>query len=109
MISNKLKFNKEPIYDKARPNEVYHAFCSSDKARKILSYKTNVKLSESLDKMIDFIKLKGPEKFEYNYIEVETDITPQTWTKNYFNNAEKILKIILLQFLCGGKGKDFFH
>ena len=85
MISNKLKFNKEPIYDKARPNEVYHAFCSSDKARKILSYKTNVKLSESLDKMIDFIKLKGPKKFEYNYdIEVETDITPQTWTKKLF-------------------------
>ena len=37
MISNKLKFNKEAIHDKARPNEVYHAFCSSDKARKILS------------------------------------------------------------------------
>ena len=85
MISNKLKFNKEAIHDKARPNEVYHAFCSSDKARKILSYKTNVKLSDSLDKMIDFIKHKGPKKFEYNYdIEVETDITPQTWTKKLF-------------------------
>ena len=85
MISNKLKFNKEAIHDKARPNEVYHAFCSSDKARKILSYKTNVKLSDSLDKMIDFIKRKGPKKFEYNYdIEVETDITPQTWTKKLF-------------------------
>ena len=85
MISNKLKFNEEPMYDKARPNEVYHAFCSSDKARKILSYKTKIKLSKSLDKMIDYIKLKGPKKFEYNYdIEVKTDITPQTWTKKLF-------------------------
>ncbi len=85
LISNKLKFNEEPIYDNARPNEVYHAFCSSEKARKILSYETKVKLSESLDKMIDFIKEKGPKKFEYNYdIEVETDITPKTWTKKLF-------------------------
>ena len=39
IISNKLKFNHEAVYDNARPNEVYHAVCSSDKARKILSIK----------------------------------------------------------------------
>ena len=85
IISNKLKFNHEAVYDNARPNEVYHAVCSSDKARKILSYKTNVKLSDSLDKMIEYIKQKGPKKFEYNYdIEIESDITPQTWSKKLF-------------------------
>ena len=85
IISNKLKFNHEAVYDNARPNEVYHAICSSDKARKFLSYKTNVSLSESLDKMIDYIKIKGPKKFEYNYdIEVKSDITPKTWSKKLF-------------------------
>ncbi len=85
MISNKLKFNHEPVYDNARPNEVYHAFCSSDRAREVLSYKTNVKLSDSLDKMIKFIKSKGPKKFEYNYdLEISSDITPKTWSKKLF-------------------------
>ncbi len=85
MISNKLKYNHEPVYDTARPNEVYHAICSSDKARQILSYKTNISLSESLDNMINFIKKKGPKKFEYNYdIEVQSDITPKTWSKKLF-------------------------
>ena len=31
--------------------------------------------------MIEYIKHKGPKKFEYNYdIEIESDITPQTWS-----------------------------
>ena len=66
---------------------MYHAYCSSDKARELLSYKTTVKISDSLDRMIDYIKLKGL-KFEYNYkIEINSNITPQTWSKNYFSNA----------------------
>ncbi len=85
IISNKLKFNEEPIYDKERPNEVYHAFCSSEKARKILSYETKISLDKSLDLMIEYIKKKGPKKFEYNYeIEIESSITPKTWAKKLF-------------------------
>ena len=85
IISNKLKFNEEPIYDTERPNEVYHAFCSSEKARKILSYETKISLDKSLDHMIEYIKKKGPKKFEYNYeIEIESSITPKTWAKKLF-------------------------
>ena len=85
IISNKLKFNEEPIYDTERPNEVYHAFCSSEKARKILSYETKISLDKSLDLMIEYIKKKGPKKFEYNYeIEIESSITPKTWAKKLF-------------------------
>ena len=61
LISNKLKFNKEPLYVESRPNEVYEAMCSSDKARKLLDYKTTKSLSDSMDKMIDFIKNSGPK------------------------------------------------
>lgn len=85
MISNKLQFNEEPIYDLKRPNEVRHAFCSSNKAKKLLSYKTTINLSDSLDKMINYIKIKGPKKFEYNYeLEIKSNIMPDTWSKKLF-------------------------
>jgi UDP-glucose 4-epimerase len=85
IISNKLKFNETAIYKKERPNEVFEAMCSSDKARKLLNYKTNVSLSESMDKMIDYIKNRGTKEFKYNYpIEINTSITPETWTKKLF-------------------------
>jgi UDP-glucose 4-epimerase len=85
MLSNKLKFNKEPIYMEDRPNEVKSAICSSDKAKKMLKYKPTISLDKSLDKIIDYIKKNKPKKFEYNYeIEIKNSITPETWTKKLF-------------------------
>ena len=85
IISNKLKFNETAIYKNERPNEVLEAMCSSDKARKLLNYKTNVSLSESMDKMIDYIKRRGSKEFKYNYpIEINSSITPETWSKKLF-------------------------
>jgi UDP-glucose 4-epimerase len=85
LISNKLHFNKDPIYDQKRPNEVSEAICSSDRARKILSYKTEISLSDSLDKIIHHIKSEGPKKFQYNYnLEIDSELTPKTWLKKLF-------------------------
>jgi UDP-glucose 4-epimerase len=84
-IANKLKFNKSPKYFPDRPNEVKHATCSSDKARNILNYKTTVSLDKSIDKVIDFINLKGPKKFKYAYnLEIENEKTPITWKEKIF-------------------------
>jgi len=84
-IANKLKFNKSPKYYPDRPNEVKHATCSSDKARNILNYKTTVSLDKSIDKVIDFINLKGPKKFKYAYnLEIENEKTPLTWKEKIF-------------------------
>lgn len=84
-LSNKLQFNKKPIYYADRPNEVKHAFCSSNKARKILNYKTTVSLDESIEKVINYIKEKGVREFEYNYkLEIQNDKTPITWVKKMF-------------------------
>ena len=84
-LSNKLKFNKGAKYYEDRPNEVKQATCSSDKARKILNYKTSVKLDDSIDKVINYIKKKGTKKFKYGYmIEIENDKTPVTWKKRIF-------------------------
>ena len=85
ILVNKLKFNEPAQYVDDRPNEVKNAVCSSDKARKILDYKTSVTLDESIDKVIDFIKKKGPREFEYNYeLEIDNKLTPKTWKNKVF-------------------------
>jgi UDP-glucose 4-epimerase len=85
LLCNKLKFNLEPKYLEDRPNEVKEATCSADKARKILGYKTNISLNNSLDKIIDYIKKKGPKNFQYNYpLEINNEKTPLSWKEKLF-------------------------
>jgi UDP-glucose 4-epimerase len=85
LLSNKLKFNLEPKYVEERPNEVKHARCSADKARKILSYKTSVSLDKSLDKIISYISKNGTKNFQYNYpLEIDNEKTPITWKEKLF-------------------------
>ena len=84
-ISNKLQFNQEPKYYPDRINEVKHATCSSEKARKILNYKTSVSLDDSIDKVLKYIKAKGVKKFKYNYmLEIINENTPMTWKNKLF-------------------------
>jgi len=85
LLSNKLKFNLEPKYLEDRPNEVKEATCSADKARKVLGYKTSVSLDESLNKIINYIKEKGPKEFKYNYpLEINNEKTPTAWKEKLF-------------------------
>ena len=75
-----IDFDLKPIYVKDRPNEVKLAMCSSDKARKLLGYKTKTKLKDGLIKMVEDIKRRGPKEFRYNtIIEINNDNTPDTW------------------------------
>ncbi len=85
ILSNKLKYNEPAVHVLDRPNEVKHAICSANKARKYLGYKTSVTLDDSIQKVIDFIKSKGAKKFTYNYrLEINNDKTPETWKKKVF-------------------------
>jgi UDP-glucose 4-epimerase len=85
LLSNKLKFNLEPKYLEDRPNEVKEATCSADKARKVLGYKTSVSLDKSLNKIINYIKEKGPKDFQYNYpLEINNEKTPTAWKEKLF-------------------------
>ena len=80
-----MKFNLDPMHVEDRPNEVKHAYCSSEKARKLLNYKTKVNLDMSLEKIVNFIKKNGPKKFEYNYeLEIINQKTPSSCKKKYF-------------------------
>ena len=81
-ISNQLKFNQEPLYKSERVNEVKNAICSSSFSERLLNYKSNQNIDGIISKMIDFIKAKGPKEFSYNYqIEINNDLTPDTWSK----------------------------
>lgn len=70
-------------YFPLRPQEVKEAYCTNDKAIKLLGYKTSVFLEEGIRKMIVWAKKKGPQKFKYlkDGLELETKDLPKTWSE----------------------------
>ena len=79
-IAEILKFDLKPIYVKDRPKEVKYATCSSDKARRLLDYKTKTSLKKALKIMVNDIKKRGRKEFRYNYkIEINNEKTPDPW------------------------------
>ena len=84
-IANLLAFNINPIYKKDRPQEVFLANCSAQKARKLFNYKTKYTLKKGLSEMIEYIKNKGVRKFKYHLdLEIVNNLTPVTWKNKIF-------------------------
>ena len=82
ICSNITGSNLKPIYKKDRPREVKHASCSADKARKLLNYKTKTDLKKGILKTYEYIKTRGAKPFDYHInIEINNELTPETWTK----------------------------
>ncbi len=80
VCSNITGINLNPIYKKDRPQEVKHATCSADKARKLLNYETKVSLVEGIKQTYEYIKKRGTRPFDYNInIEINNELTPSTW------------------------------
>lgn len=72
-------FEGNPIHVPGRPNEVKEAYCSSDKARRILGFKSQQSLDDCLREMVDYIQ---PAPFVYDFpLEIMTDKTPKTWSE----------------------------
>ena len=85
-ICNITNFKGEPKFLPARPQEVKHAVCSSDKARKLLDYGTKVNLEDGLDSMVKYIKNRGVSKFNRHIpVEIISDLTPKTWISDRMN------------------------
>ncbi len=75
-------FKEDPIYMPGRPQEVKHATCSADKARKLLGYETKMSLDDGLKSMAQWIRGTGPRKFRYHLdIEIHNEKLPDTWGK----------------------------
>jgi len=71
----------KPVYFPARPGEVYSAWCSDTKARKLLGYEPQVGLKEGLARYVQWVEETGPRPFDYHLpIEIPSDRAPATWT-----------------------------
>ena len=82
IVANETGYNGKPLYVAGRPQEVLEASCSSDKARKLLEYKTKTSLKNSVKLTTDYIRKKGVKEFIYNLpVEIKTSKTPETWIK----------------------------
>ena len=82
LVANETGYNGNPIHVPGRPLEVKEASCSSEKARKLLYYKTKTPLTKAIKLTTNYIKNKGTKNFIYNLpIEIKSEITPETWTK----------------------------
>jgi len=82
ICSNVTGSNLKPEYHPDRPKEVKIATCSADKARKLLNYKTTTDLHTGIKKTYEFIKNKGPKKFDYHVdLEIVNDLTPKVWVE----------------------------
>jgi UDP-glucose 4-epimerase len=81
LISNATGYNGKPEYVPERPQEVKHATCSADKARRLLGYKTKTSLKEAVIKTTEYVKNRGVRPFKYNLpLEIVNERTPKTWT-----------------------------
>lgn len=75
-------FSGTPIMYPPRPNDVDQAYCSSDKARKIVGYTEKQSIDDCLKEMIADIKSKGPKPFIWNLpIEIMSEKCPRTWSE----------------------------
>jgi len=75
-------FTGDILYFPDRPNEVKHAFCSSEKSRRVLGYQPKKSLDDCLAEMVADIKLRGTKEFDYFVpLEIITERTPKTWLK----------------------------
>ena len=83
LCANETGLNLPPIYySDGRPQEVTHASCSSQKARKILKYETKTSVAMAIKKTADFIRKSGVKSFNYHIpIEIVNHKTPKTWTE----------------------------
>lgn len=81
-LARLLDFDLHPIRIEERPNEVYLANCSAEKARRILGYRPTVQFEEGLAVMIDWIRSRGVRPFKHHLdLEISTPHTPKIWSQ----------------------------
>ena len=69
-------------FELARPQEVALANCSAAKARAMLGYQPRVSLEEGLQRMIEWIRARGPRPFQHHVeLEIGGPTVPETWSK----------------------------
>ena len=81
-ISQILNVDFDPLYMPGRPNEVFHATCSANKARRLLNYQTSTELHAGLVELVEWIKSQPRKDFSYHLsLEIVNEKTPKTWSE----------------------------
>lgn len=84
-VATALEIKFAPVFAASRPCEVRHATCSSDKARRLLGYRTTTNARAAIRSVAEYVKQKGPRAFEYHLdVEVQNARTPKTWLRKTF-------------------------
>lgn len=69
-----------PMHVPDRPAEVDEAYCSSNKARRLLGYETRTSLLDGMAKFVEWVRERGPRGFRYHLpLEIINEHTPKTW------------------------------
>lgn len=81
VVLKTMNSNLKPKYVQDRPKEVKDAYCSNSKAKKLLGYKTTVRLEVGVERMVEWAMKLGPQKFRYlNELELTGKKIPKTWS-----------------------------
>lgn len=86
LIASILDFDLEPDFQPARPHEVMHPICSSDKIREVFNFEPKTTLEDGIKSIVEYIKERGPKPFDY-HIPLEIDNkenVPKTWKEKKF-------------------------
>ena len=78
-------FNSDlkPIHMPDRPKEVKYAWCTNDKAKKLLNFEVKTSFEDAIKKMVFWAKEQGPREFKYlDKLELEGKNVPKTWSKH---------------------------
>jgi len=82
-FGSKIPKKFKPEYLPIRPQEVIEAYCTSEKARILLGYKTRTNLRNGIKKTIQWAEKLGPQKPVYlKEFELVSEKLPLTWRDN---------------------------
>lgn len=82
-LADIVGFKGGAAYLPSRPLEVHQAFCSQAEAYLLWGFKPKVPLLDGLERLVAFIRARGPAPFEYTMpLEIQSANTPKTWTEH---------------------------
>lgn len=80
IILKEFESDLKPIHMLDRPREVKFAWCTNDKAKRLLGFEVKTSFEDAIRKMIRWAKSQGPREFKYlDALELEGKNIPEAW------------------------------